>query len=147
MLFCFESKCVVLRFIPEPVGLLNDLELFIKVFFEVSGEKEKYFTRSQAAEAVGGHCCAGALMSVFRSDSQSPLVLMMQSTSVYVSRISSNVVFLWIGIDFIPVDDITLVYAQLHVFVCGSVIWNILLHYKICSSKGLKPLNLPFNSN
>ncbi len=51
---------------------------------------------------------------------------MMQSTSVYVSRISSNGVFLWIGIDFIPVDDITLVYAQLHVFVCGSVIWNIL---------------------
>ncbi len=108
MLFCFESKCVVLRFISEPVGLLNDLELFIKVFFEVSGEKEKYFTRSQAAEAVGGHCCAGALMRVFRSDSQSPLVLMMQSTSVYVSRISSNGVFLWIGIDFIPVDDITL---------------------------------------
>ncbi len=136
MLLCFESKCVVLRFISEPVGLLNDLELFIKVFFEVSGEKEKYFTRSQAAEAVGGHCCAVALMSVFRSDSQSPLVLMMQSTSVYVSCISSNGVFLWIGIDFIPVDDITLVYAQLHVFVCGSVIWNILLHYKICSSKG-----------
>lgn len=73
---------------------------------------------------MGGHCCAVALMSVFRSDSQSPLVLMMQSSSVYVSRISCNGerVFLWIGIDFIPVDDIT----QLHVFVCGSVSWNIL---------------------
>lgn len=91
-------------------------------------------------------------MSVFKSDSQSPLVLMMQSASVYVSGISFNDERVFLGCFYGSVLISSLLMIS-HLFMCSCMclcvgVW-VGTYYIITKSAHprAETLNLPFNSN